>query len=49
MAMRSRYDINSKPDTLIICESCKEAKAEIFQIDGNYCLSCWQAKTHTNV
>ncbi len=49
MAMSGSYDINSKSDTLIICELCKKAKAEIFQVDGNYCLSCWQDKTHTNV
>lgn len=31
------------------CDSCTVAAAEIFQVYGNYCLECWQARTHTNV
>jgi hypothetical protein len=49
MAMRNHYGIDSKPVMFIICQSCKRDKAEIFQVDGDYCLSCWQEKTHTNV
>jgi hypothetical protein len=49
MAMRNQYGIDSKPFMFIICQSCKRDKAEIFQVDGDYCLICWQEKTHTNV
>ncbi len=52
MAVTDQYHvhvINSKPVTVVICELCKDADAEIFQVDGNYCLDCWQEKTHTSV
>jgi hypothetical protein len=28
----------------IKCSSCNNA--EIFQVNGDYCLHCWQEKTH---
>jgi hypothetical protein len=31
-----------------MCNHCKSKPAEIFQINGEYCLDCWQAITHTN-
>ena len=27
------------------CCNCNKAEAEIFQVDGEFCLSCWQEKT----
>jgi len=30
------------------CIHCKVKPAEIFQINGEYCLDCWQVITHTN-
>lgn len=32
----------------IVCNQCKVRPAEIFQINGEYCLECWQTITHTN-
>jgi hypothetical protein len=31
-----------------VCSQCKSKPAEIFQINGDYCLECWQTITHTN-
>jgi hypothetical protein len=31
-----------------LCIHCKVKPAEIFQINGEYCLDCWQTITHTN-
>lgn len=31
------------------CIQCQEKPAEIFQINGEYCLECWQEITHTNL
>jgi hypothetical protein len=30
------------------CIECDAKPAEIFQINGEYCLECWQEITHTN-
>ena len=30
------------------CIQCQVKPAEIFQINGEYCLECWQEITHTN-
>lgn len=49
IAMTNHYDTNSKIVATIPCQVCEKTRAEIFQIDGDYCLSCWQEKTHTNV
>jgi hypothetical protein len=32
----------------IVCIRCGVKPAEIFQINGEYCLECWQVVTHTN-
>jgi hypothetical protein len=32
----------------IACTHCKVKPAEIFQINGEFCLDCWQVITHTN-
>ena len=31
-----------------VCVECQLKPAEIFQINGEYCLDCWQEITHTN-
>jgi hypothetical protein len=31
------------------CEYCSKNKAEIFQVTGDYCLSCWQEETHPRI
>ncbi len=32
----------------LACDRCKLKPAEIFQINGEYCVECWQTITHTN-
>jgi hypothetical protein len=51
MAVTDQYHIikNSKPPNVATCQLCENADAEIFQVDGDYCLECWQEKTHTSV
>jgi len=29
-----------------LCNSCNDKAADIFQVDGDYCLDCWQELTH---
>jgi hypothetical protein len=31
------------------CDNCKERLAEIFQVNGDYCLECWQELTYPDV
>ena len=31
------------------CEYCSRNRAEIFQVTGDYCLSCWQEETHPRI
>lgn len=33
---------------IAVCIHCKAKPAEIFQVNGEYCLECWQTITHTN-
>jgi uncharacterized membrane protein len=33
----------------IFCGHCKSNAAEIFQVNGDYCLNCWQEITHTTL
>lgn len=35
-------------DDAQVCNRCKSKPAEIFQVNGEYCLECWQTITHTN-
>ena len=35
-------------DDTQVCNHCKSKPAEIFQVNGEYCLECWQTITHTN-
>lgn len=30
------------------CIECQVKPAEIFQVNGEFCLECWQEITHTN-
>jgi hypothetical protein len=32
----------------VVCNRCKCRPAEIFQVNGEYCLECWQTITHPN-
>jgi hypothetical protein len=32
-----------------LCNDCKYRVAEIFQVNGDYCLQCWQEKTYPDV
>ncbi len=49
MALINHYDGNEKFIAFTICQLCEKALAEIFQVDGDYCINCWQEITHTNV
>ena len=31
------------------CDNCKERLAEIFQVNGDYCLECWQELTYPDI
>ena len=33
----------------ILCNSCKSNLAEIFQVNGDYCLYCWQKITYPGI
>lgn len=33
---------------VLVCTNCLERPAEIFQVNGEFCLECWQIITHTN-
>ena len=35
-------------DADFVCKECQVKPAEIFQVNGEYCLECWQDITHTN-
>lgn len=35
-------------DDTQVCNHCESKPAEIFQVNGEYCLECWQTITHTN-
>jgi hypothetical protein len=32
-----------------VCVECQVKPADIFLINGEYCLDCWQEITHTNL
>jgi hypothetical protein len=32
-----------------ICNVCNGKPADIFQVEGEYCLDCWQKKTYPNL
>ncbi len=31
------------------CNVCNEKSADIFQVEGEYCLECWQKRTYPNL
>lgn len=33
------------PRNFIGCIACRKTEAAIFQIDGDFCLDCWQERT----
>ena len=43
--------ISSSPSSsvTILCNSCKSNLAEIFQVNGDYCLHCWQEITYPSI
>ena len=36
-------------DTVSSCNICDDKPADIFQIEGDYCLDCWQNLTYPNL
>lgn len=43
---------NSNEDTddnISSCNICDDKPADIFQIEGDYCLDCWQNRTYPNL
>ncbi len=32
-----------------MCDVCNEKSADIFQVEGEYCLECWQKRTYPNL
>ncbi len=32
-----------------ICNVCNDKSADIFQVEGEYCLDCWQRRTYPNL
>jgi hypothetical protein len=42
---RTMADSNIAP----LCNDFKYKEAEIFQVNGDYCLHCWQEKTYPDV
>jgi hypothetical protein len=36
-------------NTASLCNDCRDRVAEIFQVNGEYCLRCWQEKTYPDV
>jgi hypothetical protein len=32
-----------------ICINCDTKKAEVYEVNGDYCLECWQRLTHPEV
>jgi hypothetical protein len=41
----AKADSNTAP----LCNDCRDRVAEIFQVNGEYCLRCWQEKTYPDV
>ncbi len=38
-----------KNEKISSCDSCDDKPAEIFQVEGDYCLDCWQERTYPNL
>ena len=41
-------DIDTYCD-IFMCDICGDKHAYIFQVEGNYCLDCWQKQTSPKV
>lgn len=42
MPTKQKYKPSEMDD---LCSMCGKMEAAIFQIDGNFCLGCWQQRT----
>ena len=40
---------NEDDDSVSVCNFCNDKSAYIFQVEGEYCLECWQKKTYPNL
>ena len=40
---------SSSSSITILCNSCKSNLAEIFQVNGDYCMYCWQEITYPSI
>jgi hypothetical protein len=49
MILVSDYIIDNRNDNTYSCNSCDAEHADIFQIEGDYCLDCWQKRTCPNI
>jgi hypothetical protein len=38
-----------KNEKISSCDTCDDKPAEIFQVEGDYCLDCWQERTYPNL
>ena len=36
---------NEDDDSVSVCNFCNDKSADVFQVEGEYCLDCWQKKT----
>jgi len=49
MISTSEYITDNKDNITYSCSSCDVKHADIFQVEGDYCLDCWQKRTHPNI
>jgi hypothetical protein len=40
---------NEDADRVSICNVYNDKSADIFQVEGEYCLECWQNSTYPNL
>jgi len=45
----SEYITENKDNNTYSCSSCHVKHADIFQVEGDYCLECWQKRTCPNI
>ena len=38
--------VSNRHESASVCQSFKDEPAEIFQVDGDYCLECWQERAY---
>lgn len=52
MILNSDSIINNDRDeneNIASCNTCDNKPADIFQVEGDYCLDCWQKRTYPNL